>query len=371
MHTWKRIQFAALAPLLALPVYAWATENTESTALLLDCFAKQVEIRALEKKYGWLAANPAENKPALDESSAKITQNKVELQTLLALARNNANSAGNALLNRAFPISRATAPSAMPEKVDTSILPLNAHALSPLEWDVLAEWFGKRATEAYLLESLAPRLYSEDELLNFLNEKTVFHLKNPYSKLIKDKSTLFPGSQPLELSGFIRIEDQVAELYRMVKETLPEGVVIVSMKDASAIVLRMLDMHPELRNSGKIAGWINLDGRLYGIRPKFLSNSEKAKIAEPVRTREAEYRHALESLNLEAELRMPPLGKGFPIWNILSANAEQRSAASLRESVVPEGYTYLLEKKERPAATFARALKKIAPKNRMPASATR
>lgn len=217
--------------------------------------------------------------------------------------------------------------------------------LSPLEWQAIGEWFGKATQEKFLREAFALQ-----ELPSAKGEaQQIVWVKDPFRKLLPsspdsldpaelEKSN--PGLITLEVSAFPRIDDQAEELRHAILSLGEKNFVLVSDGEASAVVFKMLDLYPGLRDRENIRGWVNVSGRLYG-RPE---KKEKGRAIASVMD---QYSNGalvdLKRLRQESLERSAPLGDGFPIVNILSVENARRPAENLREALVAEGSSWFVK----------------------------
>lgn len=216
--------------------------------------------------------------------------------------------------------------------------------LSPLEWQVIGEWFGKATQEKFLRESFALQ-----ELPAAKGEAPqIVWVKDPFRKLLPSPDSLEkselekinPELITLEMSAFPNIDDQAEELRHSILSLGEKNFVLVSDGEASAVVLKMLDLYPGLRDRANIRGWVNVSGRLYG-RP------EKQKKGRALASVVDQFSDGtlldLKRLRQESLERSAPLGEGFPIVNILSLDNAHRPAENLREALVAEGTSWFVK----------------------------
>jgi hypothetical protein len=224
--------------------------------------------------------------------------------------------------------------------------------LSPLEWQAIAEWFGKNTQEAFLRESFAIR-----ELPLAKGEAPqIVWVKDPFRKLLPspdrlektELEKLNPGVITLEISAFPSIDDQAEELRHEILSLGEKEFVLVSDGEASALVMKMLDLYPGLRERGNIHGWVNVSGRLYGRagRKEKRSGRSIASVAVPAAAASdhcsQEALRDLRRIRQDSLVRGAPLGDGFPIVNLLSLDNARRPAENLREALVAEGSSWFV-----------------------------
>lgn len=217
--------------------------------------------------------------------------------------------------------------------------------LSPLEWQAIGEWFGNAAQEKFLRESFALQ-----ELPATKGEiPQLVWVKDPFRKLLRspdslDKSELEkinPGLITLEVSAFPSIDDQAEELRHAILSLGEKNFVLVSDGDASAVVLKMLDIYPGLRDRENIRGWLNVSGRLYGRAEK---KEKKGRAPASVADQFSEGALLdLKRVRQDSLTRSTPLGGGFPIVNIISLDGGRRPAENLREALVAEGSSWFVK----------------------------
>jgi hypothetical protein len=173
-------------------------------------------------------------------------------------------------------------------------------------------------------------------------------VKDPFRKLLPSPDSLEkselekinPGLITLEISAFPSIDDQAEELRHSVLSLGEKNFVLVSDGEASAVVLKMLDLYPGLRDRENIRGWVNVSGRLYGRPEKKEKGRALASVADQF---SADALLDLKRVRQESLLRSAPLGDGFPIVNILSLDNGRRPAENLREALVAEGSSWFVK----------------------------
>lgn len=250
---------------------------------------------------------------------------------------------------------------------------LDARVQSGLRWRVWAELFGAGVEETFLRESFAGGRFlasvaekNEPRPLRLIFVSTPLAPENSreefqrMAELYRKKTAA--SSEYFPLTAFASLEDQARELHNHLFVAVEDGklaqndFVLVSSGIASAVVYRMLDLYPEWRQQPRIAGWLNYNGLLYGQTHTRAPASAKGSPAFILDRIAAE-----QSL---AELDTPlPLGKGFPVVNLVEPRA-LGELPSLRAAIVFDGDTILLEgrgKSEQAVETGLRRLAQIRP----------
>lgn len=226
-----------------------------------------------------------------------------------------------------------------------------AENLSPLEWALLEEWFGKPTATAFLRTAFhAQELPREGET----RKARLLFLADPYKKenpaALAELKRAGHDVEVLRLTPFARLDDLAEELRHALAERKGEPTFLVSEGDASAVMLRMLDLAPRMRRAESLAGWINVNGRLYGeaklVNESAAPGPARAKgrgLASVAHGEQAAPRLAAESraraaaLRLESLERPAPLGEGFPILNLVSPVKD----ANFREALVTGSRSWL------------------------------
>lgn len=323
-----------LALLLFIPLSA-------SASPLGEVFTAHVKVRQAEE--GLVLETKEE---ARQKFAANLTEARIEFQDALA-AQEKWEDWEKALLHRVE--KRAGTAAAANEAKAMAFLQANftqPKELSPLEWQVIGEWFGKSTQEKFLRESFALQ-----ELPAAKGEtQQIVWVKDPFRKLLPslpdslDKSELEkinPALITLEVSAFPNVDDQAEELRHSILSLGEKSFVLVSDGEASAVVLKMLDLYPGLRDRENIRGWVNVSGRLYG-RPE-----KKEKKGRSIASVADQFSQGalldLKRLRQDSLVRSAPLGDGFPIVNILSLDDARRPAENLREALVAEGTSWFVK----------------------------
>lgn len=220
-----------------------------------------------------------------------------------------------------------------------------AKELSPLEWQVIGEWFGKPAQEKFLREIFALQELPAEKG----PAQQLVWVKDPFRKLLPSADSLEkselekldPELITLEMSAFPSIDDQAEELRHSILSLGEKNFVLVSDGEASAVVLKMLDLYPGLRDRENIRGWVNVSGRLYG-RPE--KKAAKGRGLASVADQFSEGAMLdLKRVRQESLVRSAPLGEGFPIVNVFSLDGARRPAENLREAIVAEGSSWFVK----------------------------
>lgn len=318
-----------LALLLLFPSLAQA-------APLEAVFSAYVKVRQAEESLSLETSE--EGRQAV---AAKLTEARIEFQDSLA-NQEKLEAWERSLLSRVEKRARA--------QNESQAIPFlqkafpNPKELSPLEWQAVAEWFGKSTQEKFLYEA-----FSITELPASTGEAPqIVWVKDPFRNLLaspdaidpKELEKLNPGLITLEISAFPRLDDQAEELRHAVLSLGDKPFVIVSDGEASALVLKMLDLYPGLRDRENIKGWVNVSGRLFGRTEEKKSKRALASLADQFSDAALQ---DLKRLRQDALVRSAPLGDGFPIVNLFSLDKSRRPVENLREAIVAEGSSWFVK----------------------------
>lgn len=349
-----------LLSLFFLPALAHATPSLE------DAFYAYSNSRKLEQQLALLPRqadlNPDERLTQARELDAALTEARIAFHAVLRSDREKLDPWEAELLEKVA-ARKKTNFTALSEEhlryLQTSFP--EAQNFSPLEWAVLEEWFGKPTQEAFLRWAFqAHELKSQPE-----EKKTrLLVLADPFRRSGK-KSVPAADElkrrghdvEVLELSAFTKLDDLAEDLRRALAARDQSPAFLVSEGDGSALVLRMLDLYPRMRRSPALAGWVNVDGRLFGEKAEKKEGRGLASVGkpqDPALRLEREARAGLEALRWESLERPTPLGEGFPIVNLVTA----KKGASLREALVTDGQTWLV--KDAPMRHVGEALRSVA-----------
>ncbi len=203
------------------------------------------------------------------------------------------------------------------------------------EWKVFQEWFGDSITQKFQKE-LFPISKDPTVIQAQIKEKNILWILDPYRKILSSENTLDPFSlkrfapnlEIIELSPYGNSESQADELKSILQVRLKKKYTIISSGGASAIMMKTLDLHPALLSHPNIHSWLNLDGKLFGAKP------EKGRsLASAPDTFQERVLAGVRIQYLDSLERTPPLGKGFPIINVLP-NLKKNDL--LRAKIIPE-----------------------------------
>lgn len=148
----------------------------------------------------------------------------------------------------------------------------------------------------------------------------------------------------LKVSPLGSLNDQAVELdhaLARLKETkkASKPLVIVSSGEASMVVRQWLDLKPERRRDDSYAGWVNFNGRLFGI-PVAANTPDRSAQRSPASLADWEILRQFSAPQRQALQPEAPLGRGFPILNLL--RLEKGAIDNPREAVVPEAETWVI-----------------------------
>lgn len=230
-----------------------------------------------------------------------------------------------------------------------------ARRLSPLEWEIIREWFGPQTQEAFLRSAFRISDLETEATATLTSAIKIIWVLDPYGRLYGDSTPLkkqalekdFPSLETLAITPFSQVENQADELKQFLLSQ-KQPFVLVSGGDASAIVHKTLDLYPGLRSLESLTGWVNVNGRLYGRAEKKAPGKPGRGLASVQNSLPDQFEsnalEGLKSLRKERVERATPLGKGFPILNLVSERS--RPCANLREALVMEGTTWFVKKDE-------------------------
>lgn len=203
------------------------------------------------------------------------------------------------------------------------------------EWKVFQEWFGDSFTQRFQ-EELFPSVKNESILKAQVENKNILWILDPYRKILSTENSLDPEQirakiknlEIVELSPYGNSDSQAEELKNILQIRLKKKHTLISSGRASAILLKTLDLHPSLLSNPNIESWLNLDGQLYGSKPQKSRAPASAVDNFQERILVGVRMQYLDSLD-----RNPPLGKGFPVFNVLLPRKQKEI---LREKIIPE-----------------------------------
>jgi hypothetical protein len=214
---------------------------------------------------------------------------------------------------------------------------------SLLEWRIFREWFGDK-NQAAQLHSNFSISKNKDALAEPLKAPKILWILDPYRKMVSDRTILEPTNllaknpkiEIIELSPYGNAESQAEELKNILNVKAKEHITLISTGGASSIVMKTLDLNPSLRASEKIQSWINIEGKLYGEKPKKTRGLASAPDAFQEKTLMGVRLQYLDSLE-----RQPSLGKGFPIFNVIFG---EKFTHEVREKILVEAETIQMKK---------------------------
>lgn len=330
----------------ACPAYA-------APDLFRDAVNSYMEMRIAEENWKLEKLSKETDEEKLQKLSNELTQKRIEFNTMVKTEQKEYLPWQKQIFAKG---------KALPYQIETiEYLSKNfteARNYSPFQWRVLHELFGSRNQEAFFkisqkVEEIGTGSLKDEEKQN------VIVVYEPFARVFAKSAPMLAENDPividlkknghntetLQLSAYPKIDDQADELYRLLIERTGEPTAIVTSNESSAVMLRCLDLHPDLRKSKKITGWVNLNGKLYGFAPEEKGRKiASVKAATPMEQIENEAKVELHLLFRESLTVSAPLGKGFPILNILNAT-EKNSLGNLGEAVVPGAKTYWLQGK--------------------------
>jgi hypothetical protein len=219
----------------------------------------------------------------------------------------------------------------------------DAKDFSLLEWRIFREWFGEK-NQSLQLKTTFPVSQKKDALIQPLQAQKILWILDPYRKMVSEKENIEPASflpknarlEIIELSPYGNADSQAEELKNILYVKAINPTTLISSGGASAIVMKTLDLNPALRMNEKIHSWINLEGKLYGAKPKKTRGLASAADAFQEKTLMSVRLQHLDSLE-----RQPSLGKGFPIFNVIIGEKFNQEA---REKILVDAETIRLKK---------------------------
>jgi len=331
-----------LAATLLCPLAAQASTSME------EAFEAYVKVKQIEAKLSL-----AEQEESHQELAAALTSAKIEFHSIARSDQEELESWERKALERVVKTKPA------PKKADPEALAFlkksfgEAKSLSVLEWQVVQDFFGRVTQESFLKESFGAGELASSQALG-KNIKVVLIL-DPFRRLLGNKNALEREDleklnlsvDAVEISSFSSVENQADELRHYLLKRSNEPYVLVSSGEASAVVHKLLDLHPSFRTREELVGWVNADGRLFGRapEPKEKKGRKLASIEQSRADRfESDALSGLRQLRLESLERQAPLGLGFPILNLISTDESFRAAKNLRESIVADGSNLFIER---------------------------
>lgn len=341
---------ALILSLLALGPSAQASDSFR------DAFTSYTKLRYLEHKKALLPIIGMEGEEAAATSqklSSDITQTRIDF---FAVAKQDAKLLSDwelRVLHRVEKGGKADDSVADKQALDflTREFPKNK-ILSLSEWDVVREWFGRKTEEALLKISFQaqelPKATAKGEGQRVILVRTHSD-ESPKGQTKADflalKSQLQAAGfvlELLEISPFAKADDQATELLQQISQRAGKSAaILVSQGQAGSVIYRALDIYPGLRKNPSLAGWVNLNGKVYGEAPSTGRALASLSTLDPITASANESKVERQRLYREYMQHSPPLLQGFPIMNLVSLEQAHRPKGSLRESVVPEGTTWI------------------------------
>lgn len=135
----------------------------------------------------------------------------------------------------------------------------------------------------------------------------------------------------------VELDHALARLKETKKASKP--LLIVSSGEASMVVRQWLDLRPERRRDDTFAGWVNYNGRLFGM-PVAANTPERAAQRSPAALADWEILRQFSVPQRQALQPEAPLGRGFPILNLV--RLEKGAIDNPREAIVPEAETWII-----------------------------
>ena len=333
----------------------WAGEGSQA---FRDAFRSYVNIRRLEEK-----SRIAGERVDLEEGArqaltqkvaAELTEAKIDFQAFLQPGSKEFSSWERSILKNA-----GTPKAKGADKISLDFLfrhyPAAAGQWSPMEWQCAGEWFGKETEDSFLKTTFAMEELPKNAVLEKADEAVVW-VTDPFTQfLAKDEAAQDKARrravkaqletqgytvEELEVRAYTPLDDQAEELRFALTQRLQDGpVILVSTGYGSAVLLRTLDLNPELLMKGSILGWVNVNGKLFGE-----PSGRKPASASKADRQLVDARHDLVLLREERLDRATPLSPKFPMLNLVTFAGGQRPGPSLRDSLLPEGKTVYVKK---------------------------
>jgi|GEM_PF-6732868 len=327
-----------------------------------DSFRAFVEMRKLEEKVALVSARtdlePEVLRVELQSLSSNLTQARIDFHSILSSEQSALTPWERKVLSR----FESNKPQNEAKAADPEALTYlgkkysDPSELSTFEWQAISEFFGMETQRAFLNTTFAahfaPATNKEQKEKRFvawintpsfpiLTKQEQARHKSERAAANHKLAKLGYQAEEINLSPFIRLEDQSEELQKLLKLRLAKGeLVLLTHGAASAVLFRTFDLYPDLLALGGIQGWINLNGQLFGIDHELPGRKPASfkKISAADR-QELDVRQEFLRLRLERLERQTPLGAKFPVMNVINMSAASRPATNLHEGMVPEGKT--------------------------------
>jgi hypothetical protein len=331
--------------------------SAEASTPFQDAFISYAKIRQLEYRLQLLpysGKEDAEIQADGQKISAELTAARIDFNAVARLDARDLTPWERLTLERIGKHHRPPTHGLNKEALDSLAQNFpHARFFTLTEWEVVRDWFGPETEAAFFKNTYAARslpnvaLNGNGETVlwvrTFANVDTLATRNSAPKQLAELKALLGKSGYRLELlsiSPFAKIDDQAAELLQALTLKKNAGVILLTQADAGSLVYRALDIFPGLRKSESIKAWVNLNGRLYGEAPP-ATRAPASVSADPVDESAATAKTESYRLFGDNILRSPPLVDGFPILNVVSLAGPYRLKNSPRESIVPEGSTWL------------------------------
>ncbi|MGZ3694435.1 MAG: hypothetical protein ACXWQO_09640 [Bdellovibrionota bacterium] len=352
----KRALFLLTVSFFCLQPMARAQAKPSSS--MQDAFYAYAKMRRLQHLNELLPFADEEEDAKLKEAqklSAELSQARIDFYAIARSDQELLSAWEQGVLKRLE--KQGKAPSAIDkDALDflSSAFP-KAKSFTLVEWEIVREWFGKKTEEAFLKTTFAARELPAKNAIpkgdgatvlwvsTYSPENSLTEKAGQKNETLRLKKSLIEAGykfEILELSPFARADDQATELVQAISQRKDEPVILVSENKAGAVIYRALDILPGLRKNTKITGWVNLNGYLFGEAPD-VKRAPASLASDPIAASTAEGKIESYRLYRENIEQTPPLVKGFPILNVISLEGKNRRTSSLRESVVPDGSTWL------------------------------
>lgn len=348
--------------LCGLLTYAHASAGSTT---FQDSFRAFLDMRKLEEQTSLLAARtdlePEAMRTQLQALSARLTQARIDFHSILPEEQSDTSPWELQVLRRLEKNKAAKEPkTADPEALAflKEAYP-TASSLSAFEWQVISEFFGTATQRDFLDSTFAihaePAATKEKTGKRFavwvntpafpiLSKQDQARQKSERAIADRKLAALGYQTEEINVSPFIRMEDQAEDLQKLLKSRLKIGeFVLLSHGAASAVLFRAFDLYPDLLAREEILGWVNMNGKLFGIaHDTSVRKPASLKKISAADRQELDVRQEFLRLRQERLERQAPLGAKFPVLNVVTMGGAYRPAANLRESMVPEGKTLFL-----------------------------
>lgn len=333
--------------------------HAEASTPFRDAFIAYSKMRRLEREQALLsyAGIKEEKLPAAAQKlAADLTQARIHFYDLAHAEDKSFSAWQSARVLQVTKKKKASDLAVDKEGLDFLVAAFpQANLFSLVDWESVNEWFGKKTEEAFFKVVFAARdlpktpVNPGQEKRRVLWVRTVTLEDSLKQKTAAQKQMLEWQKQlakagyaleSLDITPFSSADDQATELVQALSQRNEEKIVLFSQNQAGGVIYRALDLYPGLRKKAEIRGWVNLNGKLYGEAPAE-TRAPASLAVDPVAASAAEAKADSYRVYRENLERSPPLVHGFPIVNLLSLDSAYRPKNNLRESIVPEGSTWL------------------------------